>query len=395
MVRGFTPPSAWHWERGEAITASPFVSRLEIKARYLDYDFRPAGELSRRVAEGEPIGFAGTFPLLSPVAGVVTFDPLSECYRINMQGTLKIGVDDGKQTEPLYRRILQSPRSRDFFLSVLQEGGLLSLEFPQHPLSVLIETVLAHPQPIVIFALADPFGSVNWKRIFASRKRELDQLVELFHVLFPKMGKVRHSGGAMLRKRGFLNLNHHPAVVARKYNGAYDWKRSPAEQGILFLGPRTLFALLELLFENKPLYSHPVSFVFPGKRRRKTLLLRLGNGFPLVSVLEELALQKNERVFQGLPFQSDEIDRESPGFFNLFHGNSFFIVSGADSREVQLCNGCGLCDRSCPVAASPLSLITRQKGRFLADRCFECGLCEAVCDRSIPLLSYRDGTGRG
>ncbi len=381
--------------------------RLKIAASEPETGFAfqppPDAELPRRVQAGEAIASdpAG-FPLLAPVPGIIDYDAASGVFTLKTEGAVRFGVSDpGAESGdgPLadLNQLSDPGELRQRFLESLRESGVPSLEFRGISLSAFFEQALKAVSPRVVIARRDGEGGIDWTRYFAAREAQLKALVEFLTRLHPQLS-------CQVAPRGSSGPEYYgetlPEVLidrvgAKARHSKLEPTRSLAEQGVVFLGPATLVALLDWLFEGRSFTDRLT--VLRDANGKHSQLFRLINGYDLQLLFQEKlpegqrSSQKPRLVVKGNLIQNPPavLDRESPRHQNIFAPVSLHILSRDPhpTRAAALpCTACMACQQACPVDARPFSLLEKHRVQeFRADRCLECGLCDFVCESGIPL----------
>ncbi|MEQ9363251.1 MAG: hypothetical protein RIF32_03355, partial [Leptospirales bacterium] len=246
--------------------------------------------------------------------------------------------------------------------------------------------------PRLIISRRDGEGGIDWSRLLKAREAQVTELLQLAGRLHPRLScQVAPNGPSGPEFYGETL----PEVVIARLKPAgppLNPKLGLTEQGVIFLGPASLYALLDWLFDGRPFTDRLTALRTAGAQRGQ--LFRLINGYDLQLLFQEKlgesqvarkAMFVKGNLVQNLP---RPLVGDGARFQNIFGPVSFQIL-GKDPQPVRdarlPCSACMACQQICPVAAEPFALIEGLPENFRADKCLECGLCDFVCESGIPL----------
>lgn len=374
----------------------PGLLRIDFSEQVSGFPFAPLGEFPRRVREGEVIARAGDFPLLAPMPGILDLAPDALSFVLKVEGNLQLGqARPGER--PIDALVAQS-QPLPALLNLIRDNGLASLEFPALRLDEILRTALKHSRPLVIFARVAPEGAIDWSQMFAERATDLDELAALFKRLAPDLEVIfapRKRPDAFRARSFAARPERLPESLIRAAAGdrELDLNAPFAEQGICFLGPATLWALCDALFDGRPFTSRPAAALrySAGGKLKAARLVRAPNGADLQELLgDEIALAGGVIAGDPVFHRQTATLPESSRRFNIFRMATFYAtpVDFAPLRGANLsCTGCFACQAICPTGANPLALLEDRVVDFSAHSCVECGLCEYVCESGIGFSS--------
>ena len=361
----------------------------------------PEAALPRRVQAGEAIARDPRgFPLLAPVPGIIDYEPETQTFTLKTEGAVKFGasVPTGEDTPgPIVelQDVGDAAQLRLDFLKSLLQSGVPSLDFRGLSLNALFARALEQDHVRVVVSRRDGDGGLDWSRIFAAREAQIHRLIEFFGRLHGRLtctlGPRGASGpevyGETLPR---VLIQRLPAVPG--FPETIDPERELAEQGIVFLGPATLFALLDWMFEGRPFTDRLT--VIRSVDSKNSQLFRLINGYDLQLLFQEklpdAKLRAKRVVVAGNLIQHPPRDFSDPALQtqNIFGSVNFQILreDALPTRGAQLpCTLCMACEQICPVDAGPFALLEGRPEEFRARECLECGLCDFVCESGIRI----------
>lgn len=375
--------------------------RITFSRTASGFAFVPEGFYPRRVAQGEVLARAEKFPLLAPRSGPVELDEAGECFDLRVEGALRIGPGGERVTlQRLGDVKLES------FIHELREAGIPALDFPGRPLFQLFESAAANGPVTVLLSTRDSESALAWEKFLG------DGLAETTNFLKNLLGHsgtnsvITYRGAGSFAREGLERYGRFlPAVIARRVLPQKKLHNDlPLEkQGVVFLGPATIYALQNWLLHDRPFFSRPVavrldsSSVFA--RPRRSRVHELPNGYPLEELFRVLKRSAAARVIAGDYVRNREQVQalDAIGHLNLFQHSAFYVSRRHRLRyDLNLsCTGCMACERICPVSAQPLALLDGREHLFRERDCLDCGLCTYICDSAIPLAAaiqeLRDG----
>ncbi len=331
--------------------------------------------------------------MLSPLSGLIEHDLEEKSFLLKVEGTLRLGADSAEIVLPI--RSLMQKSADDRLVSFLEEidrAGLPSLDFPGNSLGALLGKI-SDERSRMILSLIEPEASIDWRSLFADRKSQFEELISFLSSLNREV-RIYHypSGLNRLRAPQLREFGRNlPVVIALRLLGKIEIKKLLHEQSVIFLGPATIWALLDYLFEGRVFYSRIAAFRFEHKTGviKKSPVSQLMNGASLESVIKSFS-SKSRRIeaVTGNYFQNwkKPVDVSSLGTFNIYSGSTVNIVkTGTAGPKNFPCIQCLMCSSVCPVNASPYSLLMGNTKEFRPNSCIECGLCEYICPSGIEL----------
>ena len=403
---------------GTVLEQIPVPGRLTLdySPETTGFTFKPTGDFPRRVTEGDALAYADDFPMPAPLSGLVLLDEERKVFQIKMEGSFRVGAGAGPD-RGLSKELEQAKPGEALTLlqQKIRDAGIPSLDFKSRPLFKMFERALSHKRPRIILSRVDPEGLVDWEKVFASRKRDVGALLALFDRVLKQSGQKDYrlynfpKSFDPLRSRASmanygLNLPEKIALEILPADERPEVRTSLEEQGILFIGPATLWALFNLINEQTPFTGRVVALAFQKKARRQlktrvkdTALYNIPNGYNLGDIFSSIyqaqdnGKREKVRIVQGdifrhAPLTPAELEEPffcgyRPAYFHFLKNDR--ALYGASPNFP--CNGCLACQNICPVNAAPLSLVEGNRSEFNLKDCLLCGLCEYSCDSGIPI----------
>lgn len=395
------------------LTALPVPGRLylNLDKKSTGFDFQLTGEYPRRVEAGDVLATDPSgFPMSAPLPGVVYAPEGTRRLVLRTEGFIAGTSGQG---------LLSVPDDVDAstFLDGIFQSGLCSFDFPGTPLSSLLQRAFQHERPLIILSRAAVSTAIDWNRILKTRRPEIERFKAWLQpacvALTGKAVEVIEfptSNANMSNRLYAADIGHRlPPVVSRRFRLDLQTAHNLAAQGIAYLGPATLNAILDFAFHGKaPTARHVALTAHPTVARKIGLqsprLYRLYNGQPIGDIVDR-SLPANRALLVAGAFPDvpeplelavagtdDAADRPQaeaiPANYNLFGPDVLQWVppSALNRARIELpCTACGACNAICPVNARPFALASAQPTRFRSDLCMQCGLCTHSCPANIAL----------
>lgn len=342
--------------------------RLLLPLHRGQLQYSPEGSYPRRVEPGEVLAFADGFPLLAPLAGAADLTD-DKRIRIRVSGALRPAR---RETEPEFQGV-------EDLLSFCDEHGLFFLDEKPMPLSRAIRLAMkGGALRAIVLAEVDSELPVYWQNLFRGTAVERLRMEDLLRKIFPRL-HIFHTRPVGERIDFFQTRLLQPAQLIRRALRARAL-RSPMEwleEGVLYLSPAAVYSLLRALYHGEPFTYRPI--VFRDFLSRKDTVAVLPNGtVPYDVFADRLPSDRWEALGQR------NEDEEFLSHFSIAIEEHDAFYRFRRMRGQIPCTGCRACNDVCPVDARPLSLLFEPK-RFDRQSCFQCGLCELICEANIPL----------
>jgi Pyruvate/2-oxoacid:ferredoxin oxidoreductase delta subunit len=334
----------------------PSILRLSFPDSFSGKKIHYIGEYPRRVQQFEKIAHCEGFYLNAPLAGIVSI------YEENNHHSFILRVSGRNQITNYFRNgkeiFFPEEIHQSNWIEFLNQNGLYSFEYKK-PLSEFFNEKISQ----IIFLLSDPYLPLFWQNLFKYYQKELSLLKQFFYknfsnirlIFFPEENKTK-------LKQNEYNYKFHYRYLRNRYNS--DTK---------ILSSATLFALIRALFYNEP-FTKNICFI-NDYSKKKYYVSFFYHGTNLKEINYNFPYLMNFSYKNIINLQEDN-------YFNIYEDYYFFYKN---RENKNICTMCMMCNNYCPVNAYPMSLF-ENKFFFKRDRCFVCGICEEVCESSLPLM---------
>ncbi len=351
------------------------TSSFLIFSEFDSQTLKPSGSFPRRVEIGEVLYSNADTKILCPINGIAYLDPDQKKISLKLDGELNF--------KSKYEK-------KDFSLLELKEKlnhlGIVSLDFDNEPFSFLIDEFKGSKDTNIIFAPIVAEGTYDYKQLLLTKfKPELDAFKRNLEKSFPNTKildfltdkKIEYNYPEGLYK---LFLKKYCNITT---NNPKDFKE------ILYIGPETLYHILQGIYYNIPFHSRIVGIGIlnkGGKLEGETIFYNIKNGTNLSDFFKSFQINYNYKyVTVNSLYKKEEVIEIGQDFiFNIYKYNYFYLCeTKSNNSSESLCIECGDCDYYCPVDANPRVLLNKDPSRFLKTDCLECGLCSVFCPSHI------------
>ncbi len=403
LFRGYGPPGGPFTSPASKIEAIPVPHRISLNPgdESTPVQFSVRGDFPRRVASGEILGEGVDVKLLSPFPGVARWDEQEKLIQIKPEGGLSFGSRpeiENTNAQKLLDNNGFGENRLDAFQRLILKSGIPSIDYPEISFIDMINRVVGRGPVQIILSQVEYAAGIDWVSIFSNRKSTPRDLSGFLSAIIPGVEKVHIFPGRKISLNAAKGVWLPEMVAARVLSGTGKTLKIGVpiyEQSILYIGPAMMMALLDMLFENQPFLSRLVAITFhdsASSLSESTALFKIPAGYRFLEFLEErYGDLKGYQIYNGSFGRREqrEIKRYQLKEFFPYLGNVFNIVKEGAIREANgraPCVGCSLCERACPVNASPLSIALGMEERFNKERCLVCGVCEHVCPGGVGLM---------
>ncbi|MDX1960625.1 MAG: hypothetical protein SFU98_18785 [Leptospiraceae bacterium] len=346
---------------------------LKISSSYYGKKLTENGSFPRRVVIGEALFLDNKDKILSPVNGIATKE--GETIQLRIDGELNFRARFEKKEFTFLE-----------MKTKLDSLGIVSLDFSGYLLSDLLEKFKANEDSMIVFA---PFTRENFLdyhgRILAHHKTELESLKSSLKKFFSKAKVMDYLS---TDKPEYSYPQGTPKFFLNKYCGVNIESEFPIEK-VLYLGPETIYYMIQALFYNVPFQERFLSVTIINKKgflEGETKVYRVKNGTNLFEFLNQIKQTYGYKYYTINSFYDSQPVYEigSDFIFDIYRHHAIIICEKIyNESEEGVCIDCNDCSYFCPVNANPRVLLEKNKSGFKKDLCLECGLCSVFCPAHI------------
>ena len=178
-------------------------------------------------------------------------------------------------------------------------------------------------------------------------------------------------------------------VVFNTLGISYD--RYPSEKGIIVSNVSTIYAIYEMLKENKSLSHRVITISGDGiKKKCNVMVKNFTLASDVINNFNEYKKIKNPVFIAGGPMMGNSLPSDDMVITPSV--NSILVISDFDSKVLP-CIKCGKCARVCPSGLAPVLIMSsindKNKLKSLdTSGCIECGLCSYICPSKIEVREF-------
>ncbi|HMV76594.1 MAG TPA: hypothetical protein PL048_04725 [Leptospiraceae bacterium] len=347
---------------------------LKVTSDFFGEKLEPIGDFPRRVKIGETVFSSKASKILSPVNGIAEIDEKKQVH-FRIDGRLNFRA--------------KFERKDYTFLELkdkLNALGIVSLDLPGKNVSSLLDEFDASEDTIVIFA---PYTQENFFDYRALMQSKFKQELEAFKANIKKIfHKAQFIDYQTEKLTPYSYPDGHPRYFLYKHCGMNIEGELPVKK-ILYLGPETVYHILNALYYDIPFHERILSVVVInrlGFQEGENRSYRVRNGTDMKEFLETIQSECGYKYFTVNSFYEKQPVYEigAEFVFDIYRHHSIIICEELFHEKGEgVCTDCNDCSYFCPVSANPRALLENDKSMFAKDICLSCGLCSVFCPSHI------------
>ncbi|NBU97084.1 MAG: hypothetical protein EBS19_02535, partial [Spirochaetia bacterium] len=321
------------------VISSSFLLFSKFHSRNLS----PVGDFPRRVNIGELLYQDSSNKVLSPINGLAFLN--------SQDNNISLRIDGELNFKPKYER-------KEFNIneikSKLNELGVVSLDFNCEPFSKFVEEFAGSSESLIVFSPITAEGNYDYKSVILSKyKPEFDTFKKSMEKTFPnskvldflvekKVSYKYPDGLYNLFLKKYCNITQ-PKFISHK--------------NILYIGPETLYYLLQALYYNSPFHERLVSVNIlnkKGKFEGDAKYFTIKNGTNLSNFLQYFKDKYRYKFFtiNSLYNKQPVLEIGEDFIYSIYNHSSFYICEAKNTSVNEgICIDCGDCNYYCPVNA--------------------------------------------
>jgi Pyruvate/2-oxoacid:ferredoxin oxidoreductase delta subunit len=348
---------------------------LVINGNYFGSKLLAFGDFPRRVSIGEILFKDDKNKILSPVNGIISKEGEENSVHLRIDGELNYRAKFEKK-EFTYLELKNK----------LEALAIVSLDFPNLRLIDQLDLFNASEDSIVIYA---PYTKENFLdyhgKILEHNKPEFDALKQNLGKIFSKSKTLDFMSTEKLE---YSYPDGSPRYFLYKHCDMNIHGEFPFEK-ILYLGPETIYYLIQALYFNVPFQERFLSVTIINRKgllEGDTKVYRVKNGTNLFEFLQMIRDTYKYKYYTINSFYDKQPVYEigSDFIFDIYRHHALIICEEMyRESEEDSCIECNDCSYFCPVSANPRVLLENNKSSFRKDICLECGLCSVFCPSHI------------
>ena len=378
----------------------PLENKNEVEYKHLvkGGDYVHKGQV---IAIDEKINF----PIHSSVSGYAL---VGDTKTINNGKKIKCVVieNDFKEKYEKSKVVTKKEYTREEFINALRENGITGLGGSDFP------TFLKYDNDNTKYLLVngvecEPFVSCDKALMKNSAEEILEAVDKIMTIMNLKKSYIvvkedstkvinaftKHIGTypniSIYSTMDFYPNGWERLVVKNTLGISYD--KYPSEKGIIVSNVSTIYAIYEMLKENKSLCERIVTISGNGIKKKCNVKVKIGTlASDIIDGFNEYKKIKNPIFIAGGPMMGNSLPSDDMFITSYFY--SIFFISDFDSKLLP-CIKCGKCTRVCPSGLAPVLIMTsindKNKLKCLdTSKCIECGLCSYVCPSKIEVREF-------
>ena len=364
------------------VISSSFLLFSKFHSRNLS----PVGDFPRRVNIGELLYQDSSNRILSPINGLAFLN--------SQENNISLRIDGELNFKPKYEK---KEYNINDIKSKLNDLGVVSLDFNCEPFSKFLEEFSGSRESLVVFSPITAEGNYDYKSVILSKyKPEFDTFKKSIEKTFPNS---RVLDFLVEKKVSYKYPDGLYELFIKKYCNVTQ-ASFITHKNILYIGPETLYYILQALYYNFPFHERLVSVNIlnkKGKFEGDSKYFNIKNGTNLSNFLLYFKNKYKYNYFtiNSLYSKQPALEIGEDFIYNIYNHSSFYICETKNSSTTEgICIDCGDCNYYCPVNANPKALLNVNINDFKKDICVNCGICTVFCPANID-FQFRIEKERG
>ncbi len=297
--------------------------------------------------------------------------------------------------------------TKEKFINLLRESGITGLGGSDYPTYLKYTSSDKFNYFIINGVECEPFVTAD----YALMKKYAENLLEAIDAILEIMDI----------KKGIIALKETNEVIInefKKYIGTYPsislglvkdaypngWERYivydllnikyskyPSEKGVLVSNVSTVYAIYDMLKNNRPLTERVITITGEGIKKPQNVRVKIGALMSeIINHIDGYKDLKNPLFIAGGPMMGKSLPTD-----DLLVTKDLNCVLVIENKlpVSKSCINCGKCAMVCPVNLMPVFIMKyiddETKMKYLKpEECIECGLCSYICPSKIEVREY-------
>ncbi len=354
-------------------------SSFLLFSKFYSHNLSPVGDFPRRVSIGELLYKDSINKILSPINGLAFLN--------QKENNISLRIDGELNFKPKYER-------KEFNINEiktrLNDLGVVSLDFKCEPITKYLEEFSGSNGSLIVFPPITSEGNFDYKSLILSKfKPEFDTFKKSIEKAFPN-GKILDF---LIEKK--INYKYPDGLYELFLKKYCNITKSNLmnHNNILYIGPETLYYIIQALYYNSPFHERLVSVSIlnkKGKFEGDTKYFNIKNGTNLTNFFKFFKEKYRYKylTLNSLYNKQPVLEIGEEFIYNIYNHSNFYICETKNSSIKEgICIECGECNYYCPVNANPQALLNINKSEFNKDNCVNCGICTVFCPANIDFQS--------
>ena len=297
--------------------------------------------------------------------------------------------------------------SREEFINLLRESGITGLGGSDFPAFIKYTSCDNFKYFIINGVECEPFITADYAlmREYAENLLEgIDAILEIMNI--PKAYIAIKETNDVIASEFKKYIGTYPNIslsfvsdgypagwekniVAEVLNITYD--KYPSEKGVLVSNVSTVYAIYDMLKNNRPLTERVITITGSGIKKPQNVRVKIGALMSeIIEHIDGYKDLKNPLFIAGGPMMGKSLPTDD---LLVTKDLNCVIVMENKLAHPNVCISCGKCASVCPVKLLPVLIMKNIKDdKKLKDldpkRCIECGLCSYICPSKIEVREF-------
>lgn len=297
--------------------------------------------------------------------------------------------------------------SKEEFISLLKKSGITGLGGSDFPTYIKYTSANKFNTFIINGVECEPFITSDYalmKEYAESLLEGIDAILEIMGI--PKAIIALKETNEVIINQFKKYIGTYPNISLGFVEDGYPsgWEKSvveqilgvtynkyPSEKGILVSNVSTVYAIYDMLKNNRPLTERVVTITGSGIKKPQNVRVKIGALMSeIISHIDGYKDLKNPLFIAGGPMMGKALPTDE---VLVTKDLNCVIVMENKLTHPNVCINCGKCASVCPVSLLPVLIMKNIKDEkklkeLDPKRCIECGLCSYICPSKIEVREF-------
>lgn len=297
--------------------------------------------------------------------------------------------------------------SKDEFINLLRESGITGLGGSDFPAFIKYKACEKFNYLIINGVECEPFITADYALMMEYAEGLLEGIDAIMEIMsIPKAYVVLKVTNDRVIGEFNKYIGTYPNISLANVPDGYPagWERSiveevlgvtydkyPSEKGILVSNVSTIYAIYDMLKNNRPLTERVITITGNGIKKPQNVRVKIGALMSeIIDHIDGYRDLKNPLFIAGGPLMGKSLPTDD---LLVTKDLNAVIVMENKLTNPTVCINCGKCAQVCPVSLLPVLIMKNIKNdnrlkSLKPEKCIECGLCSYICPSKIEVREF-------